>query len=151
MIPVTQTKLVSETQKRGNCLMASIASIMEKTLDEVPDLEAIEDAGTPYPDSLVAALHELGLQFCSIFPHSTNTAPLGYSVIIGRGARGCLHACVAHNGLLVHDPHPSRDGLLTVSYYLELFPVGDEMPDTIPFPGDAAVLNANISAIPQGV
>ncbi len=37
-----------------------------------------------------------------------------------RAERGLLHSCVGLNGEIVHDPHPSRAGLLEITDYMTL-------------------------------
>src|SRR6185436_13127412 len=44
---------------------------------------------------------------------STDYIPPGYVIAAGPSQRfpGRLHACVAYDGVIVHDPQPSREGL----------------------------------------
>lgn len=49
--------------------------------------------------------------------------PKGYSIISGtinRFGGKVLHSCVALDGKLVHDPHPSKSGLAEVRDYIEI-------------------------------
>lgn len=50
-------------------------------------------------------------------------APRGFAMAYGPAVRGFDHAVVVLDGKLWHDPHPSRDGLLSVSAYELLVPL----------------------------
>ena len=100
MRPVDQTGYgVSD----GNCLSACLASILEFPIVAVPRFVSVD-----------ARLHrwlaDRGLS-ASVFP--PDSAPAGYSIAVGPSRRfaGLMHACVAYDGAIVHDPHPSREGL----------------------------------------
>ncbi len=90
----------------GNCFSACLASILEIPIDEVPLFLGA------YWDGFLPWLREHGL-WVSFYRRSERRVPLGYSIAGGRSMRfaGRMHACVAYDGMIVHDPHPSRDGL----------------------------------------
>ena len=107
MRPVDQTILDSN---RGNCFTACIASILELPLNAVPHFVLF---GDEWWDAFLAWLAELGLS-ASIYPTSDDAyVPPGWTIAGGPSKRfaGRMHACVALDGIVVHDPHPSRDGL----------------------------------------
>lgn len=60
--------------------------------------------------------------------------PGGWSIVSGRSPRpgGQLHACVAFNGVVVHDPHPSRAGILDVLDFMVLRPRVGPRRDSVP-------------------
>lgn len=106
MRPVDQT----EFGPGGNCLSACIASVLEMPLEQVPNFNhAAED----WAEALLAwcADRKLNLDFSTEFP-----APAGRHVILGgtsprrQGRAG--HAVVALDGVVVHDPHPDRTGIV---------------------------------------
>lgn len=124
MIPVYQKRY---TKPEGECLMASIASILEIPLEACPDLHAAEQRGENYWDAMSAFLRQRGYQPVWMTPeYLGGTVPKGYAAVAGDGGRGCDHVCVALDGRIVHDPLPVGDGLRTVSGYVVLVPV--EMP-----------------------
>ena len=90
----------------GNCFSACLASILEIPIEEVPLF-----LGT-YWDDFLPWLKARGLG-ASLYRKSERRFPLGYSIAGGPSKRfaGKMHACVAYDGMIVHDPHPSRDGL----------------------------------------
>jgi hypothetical protein len=102
MRPVDQTTYGPDN---GNCFSACLASILEIPLEEVPVF-----LGTHWDDFL-PWLAERGLS-ASIYPRKEYVPP-GFSIAGGHSKRfaGRKHACVAYNGMVVHDPHFSRDGL----------------------------------------
>ncbi len=64
-----------------------------------------------------AYLGSMGLRYRRV---PLSYKPAGWSTIEGISPRGGLHACVAHNGELVHDPHPQDGtgrGLVEPRYY----------------------------------
>jgi hypothetical protein len=109
VIPVTQTKF---GYPDGNCMAAAVASVFELPLEDVPDL------ATPRWLAVLAAyLEPLGL--C---PLASPVPVEGWSVVCGDGPRGNLHAVVALDGAIVHDPHPDRSGLLNAHHYIAFVP-----------------------------
>ncbi len=40
-----------------------------------------------------------------------------YYLVSGKSPRGVSHVCIFQNGVLVHDPHPSKEGILTLDYF----------------------------------
>lgn len=103
MIPVTQTMVGTA----GNCLSASVASVLELPLSSVPDLRGIR--WLPKLDHWLATFRWR--------PHVFSEHPQGWSdpcIALGNGPRGRPHAVVWAGGVhgrIVHDPHPSRAGL----------------------------------------
>lgn len=146
MIPVTQTKVVVKNSKdemivRGNCYAACIASILEKTIDEVPNVETLfHIEGSYWFIVMHAYLNSIGWMICTdekfkcfhtIFTDD-NYSELDsaqaelkdkYYLVSGLSPRGVQHMCIYQNGKLVHDPHPTREGLISVEYFEELIKV----------------------------
>jgi hypothetical protein len=100
----------------GNCFSACIASILEVALGDVPYFWG------PRQEWFARWLAGQGLA-AALYPRDVHV-PLGYSIAGGPSARfaGRMHACVALDGVIVHDPHPSRDGLpLGVMEYVVIY------------------------------
>jgi hypothetical protein len=106
---VTQTITVGDGSGRiGNCLQAAVASLLDLDLGGVPHFAEHDD--------WLERLVEFG-------------AARGYRVVyrprpveFGRSPRDVPHAVVVIDGEIVWDPHPSRDGLVSVSNYVEWSP-----------------------------
>lgn len=138
MIPVDQTVFGFPN---GNCLMACVASILECSLDELPTMDSCTHDGSWW-GILQRVLQERGLtavyyqpvgEWCGApFAH---IAPPGYHLVTGESPRGLVddrgnvigHVCVAKDGVVVHDPHPSRAGLASAPKdWILIMPVAQE-------------------------
>lgn len=101
MRPVDQT---TYGVNDGNCFSACVASILEIPIDEVPRFHgpSVDFLQWLAPQGLSATHYKSG-----------NYVPPGFAIAAGPSLRfaGRLHACVAYDGAIVHDPHPSREGL----------------------------------------
>jgi hypothetical protein len=135
MTPVTQSRVGLD----GTCFRACLASILNLKESQVPDFGEegwVEEAND--------FLSKHGLKYRRV--PVTSTKPDGYSTIEGISPRGRLHACVAKDGELVHDPHPQDGtgrGLVEPRYYGLLEPIlgrtkyeRERQPDVAPV-GDA--------------
>ena len=115
MKPVDQTLFDDE----GNCLAASVASLLGLPIEQVPDLR-----GPRWWPTLSDWLAPHGR------PVRLARAPADPAVFVlglGDGPRGRLHAVVwqggPDGGRLAHDPHPSREGLVGPPFgYVALVP-----------------------------
>lgn len=91
----------------GNCLQAAIASLLEMPLEAVPHFAASEG------DWAAEMIEWLRVQQYG-FVNLTNQAKPwpGFHLLSGKSPRGdFLHTVVARGDQIVHDPHPSRDGV----------------------------------------
>lgn len=133
MKPVDQTELV-EAGDVGDCYAACIASILERPLADLAEFHRLYVtfwiAQPRHRDySLQRAyyheLHRLGVHpaYIPVGEKQLGATPAGYSIASGRSPRGVDHACVALDGVTIHDPHPSRAGLLEITDYEVLVPV----------------------------
>lgn len=108
---VTQTILADpELQKQGvygNCFQAAVASLLDLPLDAVPHFAAFEW----WPQAVQLWAWGRGLRMVG---ERTQTIPERACIVGGRSPRGFAHVVVAEGGVIVWDPHPSRDGLTTV-------------------------------------
>ena len=115
MLPVMQ----SRTGANGNCMEASLASLLELPLDAVPDL----GTNAQWLPRLADFLSGRGLYYILVAPLDPEEQHIltpmfargdVYHIIEGISPRGGPHACVGCNGELVHDPHPGGHGLAKV-------------------------------------
>jgi hypothetical protein len=111
MIPVDQTVFHAETTK-GNCLRAAIASILEIDIESIP---RFEEMGEQWFVEFRKWSRLHGHGEVQVYHHSV--PPQGLSIVAGMSPRGIDHSCVALNGEIAHDPHPSRSGLVEIERY----------------------------------
>ena len=140
MIPVIQTKVVVYNTKgdmvvRGNCYAACIASLLEIPITEVPNIETLYGIDDSYYYSVLTKwLEHLGYdlsadnRFTCFHGDETKKEykPIlkdKYYLVSGKSARGVQHVCVYQNGKMVHDPHPTKEGLLTEEYFESIEPI----------------------------
>lgn len=119
MKPVDQTQFAGQGAG-GNCVQASVASILELSLSEVPHFLEIAPEPVQWEFAMMDWLEERGIGFIRregewIFD--------GYYLASGPSPRGVSHMVVYHDGELAHDPHPSRAGILEVKRTWVLAPL----------------------------
>lgn len=111
MLPVHQTIF---GDVNGNCLQAALASVLELSLEDVPNVIASES----WWDDLRQWLRGRGME---LLPQpAAAPIPNGYYFWVGKGPRGLDHIVVAHGTEMVHDPHPDGTGLVIIEAYWEL-------------------------------
>ena len=130
MKPVDQTKMTAlDYTIHGNCLAACLASLLEMSLNEVP---VLEDAGDQWADLLWDFLQSHGYELQgSFYPRSPDIQAwwpqleqrsrgvAGFYIAGGKSHRTHVkrgHAVLYQKAMMVHDPHPSRSGLLSVDH-----------------------------------
>lgn len=118
MKPVDQTKLHDPKNGiNGNCIAASFASILELPLSEVPMFEDISK--NDWFGALTKWLESLG--FALVHWQSETWLP-GYCLVSGISERNVDHMVVFKDGVLAHDPHPSKTGIKKVDEIWALIP-----------------------------
>lgn len=125
----------------GDCFRACVASIIELPAEQVPHFfhdgqeppQAPKDEpGRPgwerlneFLATLPVPLHSLGLAlesasaYCAWMDSLRDNFDLHY-ILGGYTERETSHAVVGHRGRIVHDPHPSRAGLLVDRFPIDL-------------------------------
>jgi len=101
----------------GDCARATVASVLELPIDEVPAWEdlPIREFWREY----VKFLGEHGYGIYSLHVGAGEPHPemlegeCEYYFMVGPSPRfpDADHQCIGHKGKLVHDPHPDRTGL----------------------------------------
>ena len=124
MKPICQTKF----GEQGNCMAACIASILEISIDDVPEMDCKICDNTEFHKAWHTILNEwlfkkYGLSYMELkidYPWIKN---LGYHIICGDSPRlnGIQHAVVGLNGKMVHDPFPSAAGIIKGTEVFGLF------------------------------
>ncbi len=125
MKPVMQTKFGIPD---GNCFPACLASIFELPLEKIPILNEIDQNWRPH---LLKWLATFGMSWTQV-PAGSCWIPNGvYRIAGGPGPRPdsagkpIWHAVVWLDDKMVHDPHPSGDGLSCSPDHYDLFLVKD--------------------------
>lgn len=113
MKPVDQTILAgAEGPRKGNCFQASVASILEMPIEDVPHfMEEADWRGALLEFLQLRGLYYLETTFAEQYSQDFFDSYGGYHLMSGRGERGINHTVVGLRGKLAHDPHPSRAGL----------------------------------------
>lgn len=123
MTPVMQDRLHSaDGLGAGNCFPACLASLLELPLWMVPPFDEMHGRGAEVVwdrvEQWLARMFKLELVLKG--QHTQAELPEFY-IASGKSSRGFMHAVIYSNGQLVHDPHPSGQGIAAVKYcqYLE--------------------------------
>lgn len=106
---VTQSITIGDGSGRlGNCLQAAVASLLNLPLASVPHF--IEH------DEWLERLVAFGAAWGYRVRHRSPDCGVPSGIGIGPSPRGVSHSLVWVGGEVVWDPHPSRDGLVQLSY-----------------------------------
>lgn len=126
MRPVDQTTFGiprGEGFEVGNCFSACVASLLELPIEDVPTFVTCEPG-----DRLIWRTHFLSWlkprgYYALTFQYNEDIhcMPEGFCILGGQSPRGS-HAVVADKLTIVHDPHPSRAGLITREDFTVLIP-----------------------------
>lgn len=100
----------------GNCFSACVASLLHLSIDEVPYFMGAEDWFAYFEEWLQTRNH---YPLCF---HLHRYTPRGLHILSGLSPRG-PHSVVARGTEIVHDPHPSRAGLLERGDAIVLIPL----------------------------
>jgi hypothetical protein len=114
MVPVDQSILPEEGPRKGNCLTACIASLLDLPIEQVPNF--VESSR--WYDALNQWLAPRGLFYLEVRgaePAAAQSlcAYAGWHTITGLAPSGIRHTVVGYAGEVRHDPHPSRAGLIS--------------------------------------
>lgn len=123
MIAVDQTTF---GKPYGNCLTACIASLLHLRLADVPTFNV------GWEQALSDWLRPRGWAYLLIDGPPPEMLGEAYSIVSGPSPRGdYLHATVWRGRELVHDPHPDRTGLVSVTDTIVLLPVDPAAPHPV--------------------
>lgn len=131
MIPVFQTKFGHQ----GSCFTACIASILEISLNDLPNF-------VEYNEKWILKLWDFlepkGLTYTSVNWKANSPPeriPAGYHLINGYAPRGFRHSVIGFRGVMIHDPFPRGNGLITVEDWGVIHPLDQDDWEkyTIPF------------------
>ena len=115
MTPVDQTTF---EVPGGNCFSACVATLFDLPVDAVPYFMGFEPFDRPnawfgkFQDWL-ATIGYWAVTF-EVDPDDGGWEPLGLCILSGKSPRGdYLHSVVAKGYSVLHDPHPSRAGIVS--------------------------------------
>lgn len=95
----------------GNCMQAAVASLLGLSLEAVPNF-----AEEGWWTAIFAFMAARGLHLQDL--NNTGGArydhQAGLYLAFGPSPRGVSHVVVMRDGRMIHDPHPSRAGLLDI-------------------------------------
>lgn len=118
---VTQTILASDPKRKGNCLAACVATFLGVELQQVPHFIEFgiawngEDDRAAWIAMLCGFMAGHGRWLVEL--DSLAEADGDEVVFVaGPSPRGVMHQVLYRDGVLWHDPHPSRDGVLEVRH-----------------------------------
>ena len=124
MMKIDQTITVDDPTRQGNCLSACVASLLHLRLDQVPHFAEYEpDTPNAWWALLVGFMAGRGLAPTEL-DDPGDAEPGEVVFVAGPSPRGPFwHQVLYRDGVLWHDPHPSRDGLVAVTEVLAWRPV----------------------------
>lgn len=95
----------------GDCWRAAIACILEQDVEQVPHFVQMDEDGiADWWDASSEWLNERGYELLPQF--FNNFKEDEFYLVTGKSPRGDFdHVVVYQNGKMVHDPHPSGDGI----------------------------------------
>jgi hypothetical protein len=143
-----------EVVVNGNCWAAAIASILELPLTEVPNFEIWfkEDTGfwweltnrflhisgyklvySPWFQAFHKTEEEWNdwikqeeFESFGNYHQAREDFKDQYYFISGQSPRGVSHVTIWQNGKMVHDPHPTREGILELKSFEQIIPLTEE-------------------------
>lgn len=121
---VTQTLLAGRDDGvPGNCVQAAVASLLGLPIEAVPHFLLWEQ----WNYVRASWLEERG--YALTCTQTQELPPLGRCIAAGMSPRGIRHVCVAEDGRIAWDPHPSGDGLVSVDeiWFIDSAPVAEPL------------------------
>ncbi len=116
MTPVDQSILHDpENGTWGDCMRACVASLLDLPITTVPHFFDGGCDSQEFDRRVADFLGRHGLVEFSMPADAARRAHFTrdlYHLMYGYSDRGTFHAVVALNGLVVHDPHPSKAGII---------------------------------------
>jgi hypothetical protein len=130
----------------GNCYAAAIASLLELPLTEVPNVEVFfQIEGSYWNEVMLTFINSKGWDLCSDDRYKVFHPELArairsqdertdeeyradlrlmlednYYLVSGPSVRGVNHITIYKAGELIHDPHPTKEGILALEQFQTL-------------------------------
>lgn len=123
----------------GNCFSACVASLLGLNIEDVPYFMGwTEEEGKDWYERFAKWLALRGFYPINLRARAEEWAPQGFYILNAGSPRGDFsHSVVARGKEIVHDPHPSRSGLvrLETSEVTLIVPLDPELRRLTPTPG----------------
>ena len=104
----------------GNCFSACVASLLELNIEDVPYFMGEEN----WFEEFKKWLRPRGYWAICVPLNNNNWEPEGLCILSGKSPRGDFdHSVVANRLEMIHDPHPSRDGIESKVDVIALIPI----------------------------
>jgi hypothetical protein len=108
-----------EVGQYGDCMRAMVASLFEVGIETVPHFFEDGCNAQTFNERINAWLRPMNLGYLPIGVISPEHLQLLgiqglHHELSGQASRGVLHACAALDGVVTHDPHPRKGGLLSI-------------------------------------
>ena len=131
---IDQTILASDPARKGNCVSACVATILDIPLERVPHFveyglelgdepEGKVSNGNAWWAMMLGFFYAWEYTLVELDSVETSEDPWEYLLVAGQTSRGVLHQVVYRAGALWHDPHPSREGLTSIVEVLAVRPL----------------------------
>lgn len=118
----TQTLLHDpENGVQGNCVQACLASLLATPINSVPEFATLHKGAGEFWDAVEAWLNKQGYTLQPMPGYYEVEAPYLASGPSPR-RNDTTHMVVMDDGVVIHDPHPSGDGIVKVSAVWLLLP-----------------------------
>lgn len=121
MKPTDQTKLHVPGKQNGNCMCAALASLLEIDIENVPCFEDM--SSNKWYFALLDWLKSLGFHLLRWDIKEKMFYLPGFFIANGLSPRGFQHSVIYRGTEMVHDPHPSRDGIKNITSVWVLLPL----------------------------
>jgi hypothetical protein len=94
---------------------------LARLVPDVPTerLVSDDDIWREYHNAINGALHQHGWMYAQL----GSRIPRGFAIGIGPGPRGHMHSAIVLDGVLWHDPHPSRAGVERLTSFEIVVPI----------------------------
>ena len=136
MIPHTQLRVHVEGEQNGDCWATAMECVLRVPVGTLPRWEVDQCWGDHWYQVAAYLFHHHGLTTQRVNAEllAGRVQAEGYHLASGPSPRATAdapiyHAVVALAGEVVHDPHPSRSGVLRVEEWEFLVPVPDRWRD----------------------
>ena len=114
--PVMQSKLFCHDGiHSGNCYAACLASMLDLPLWMVPPFEDMFASHAWHNRTTDWLARMFNLQMVQLEGHQVDALPEFY-IATGPSQRGVHHSTIYRSGDLMHDPHPSGSGIVSVDW-----------------------------------
>jgi hypothetical protein len=122
MRPVFQTHFDERGTGPGNCMQAAVASLLNLSLDAVPNFFHAADSW--------GCMRQF-LAHYDILMEEVHSVPEGLYFEVGQSTQGHEHVVICKDGRLVHDPNPHGRGIVLRHTLYELKPLTERAKEVL--------------------